>query len=208
MSKQRGVGFRVLLGLLVLQLVNVLASGGILVGYRFPHPDRIILVVADLIPVVAFVVMIAMVFARVRRGRNIAINRIALAYLVLATLQSTLNVFFLVSSGRPDGESLLWGLGVLGGAYLQVVAVFAGWYWLLDHTVPGGAFVFPETESKQGFVPNLIDYLFISFNTNSTFGPTAETILDRKVKLLMMLQTALSLAILLVFVARIVGFAT
>ena len=189
----------------MLQAVNVLASWGILFGYRFGSVDHTLLLIADIVPAAVFVAFVLVGVVWARAGRNFAINRFALSYLCVATVQSILNVFCLVSSGEPHGESLLWGLGVLGGAYLQVVAVFAGWYWLLDHTTPGGAFVFPEAEHRLDFRPGLIDYVFISFNTNSTFGPTSETILSRRVKVLMMLQTALSLAILLVFVARLIG---
>jgi hypothetical protein len=110
-----------------------------------------------------------------------------------------------VSSGEPKQDSLLWGLWVLGGAYLLLVAVFTGWYWLYDHVTPGGAFVFPEDSLGRDGVPNLVDYLFISFNTNSTFGPTTEVVRSRQVKVLMMLQTLMSLLILLVFVGRMVN---
>lgn len=53
--------------------------------------------------------------------------------------------------------------------------------------------------------PTFIDYFFISFNTNATFGPTSETVVSRRVKLVMMAQTSLSLLVLLVLVARLVG---
>ena len=149
----------------------------------------------------------ALVAIRVRRGRNFAVNRYALLYLTVATVQVVVNIVLLVSGGKPLHDSLLWGLAVLGGAYLLVVAVFTGWYWLLDKITVGGAFVFPEAEVIPGFRPNIVDYLFISFNTNSTFGPTAELVKSRHVKVLMMLQTALSLAVLLIFVARLTGLA-
>ena len=40
---------------------------------------------------------------------------------------------------------------------------------------------------------------------NATFGPTSETVVSRRVKLVMMAQTSLSLLVLLVLVARLVG---
>ena len=73
--------------------------------------------------------------------------------------------------------------------------------------IEGGAFLFPVREGTTDHQPNVVDYLFIAFNTNSTFGPTSEDVVSRRVKALMMYQTVLSLAILLVFVARIVGLA-
>ena len=52
--------------------------------------------------------------------------------------------------------------------------------------------------------PRWIDYLFLSFNTQTTFGPTVEAIRTRPVKILIMLQTSLSLIVLVVLVARII----
>jgi hypothetical protein len=193
------------MGLLALQVVAVLASWGILAGHRFNHVEVLVLLSSDTVPTVLLLAMALSIAVRVARGRNVAINRYARIYLGTATAQVMLNIALLVSSGRPRHESLVWGLCVLGGAYLLVVAVFSGWYWLYDQTIPGGAFDFPEAEVLPNFRPNLIDYVFISFNTNSTFGPTAELIKSRHVKVLMMLQTSLSLAILLVFVARLTG---
>lgn len=204
-GKPRGAGVDVALGLLALQAVDALVSWGILVGYRFPGAAEGLLIAADVAPTTVFLLLSLLVLARVRRGRNFAVNRYAFIYLIAATIQVILNIILLVSGGTPLHDSLIWGLGVLGGAYLLVVAVFTGWYWLYDKITPGGAFDFPETEAIPNFRPNLIDYVFISFNTNSTFGPTAELIKSRHVKVLMMLQTALSLAILLVFVARLTG---
>jgi len=44
----------------------------------------------------------------------------------------------------------------------------------------------------------------ISFYSNSTFGPTTETIKNRRVQFLMMVQVSLALMVLVVLVARIV----
>ena len=206
-GRQKGAGFHVALGLLALQVIDSLVSWGILVGYRFAGAGEVILLVADLAPTLLFVLISAAVAVRVRRGRNFAVNRYAIVYLSVATVQVIVNIVLLVSGGEPFRDSLIWGLAVLGGAYLLVVAVFTGWYWLFDKMTVGGAFDFPEAEVIPGFRPNIVDYLFISFNTNSTFGPTAELVKSRYVKVLMMLQTALSLAILLVFVARLTGLA-
>ena len=78
-------------------------------------------------------------------------------------------------------------------------------YWVADHLIEGKAFEFPETKGRPHRPPDLIDYLFIAFNTNATFGPTTEAVISRRVKALMMLQTVCSLLVLMVLVARVVG---
>ena len=81
---------------------------------------------------------------------------------------------------------------------------FSLWYQLADAYIKGGAFDFPPHGAHPDDPPRWIDYLFLSFNTQSTFGPTIEGIRTRPVKVLMMLQTSLSLILLVVLVARII----
>jgi hypothetical protein len=101
------------------------------------------------------------------------------------------------------------------------ILVFALWYWRLDaggpyerDRIPGhseGAFLFPQmTMSKKalvetgqpGWSPNFVDYLFLAFNTSTAFSPTDTLVLARWAKLLMMLQSLLSLLILVLLAAR------
>lgn len=156
---------------------------------------------------VAFVIALLAVFVATTTGRHRMRVRIVIAYLVVATIQALAAVAALVVTGHTRNDSYLWGLWDLGAAYLMVVAVFTGWYWTCDRIVPGGAFVFPNREGEAPPEPRLLDYVFIAFNTNATFGPTTESVVSRRVKALMMLQTAMSLALLLVLVARVVSIA-
>ena len=111
-------------------------------------------------------------------------------------------------------------------AYLWVtnILVFALWYWRLDAGGPHqrdqrtghveGAFLFPQmTMSEQAlrqtgqrrWSPNFIDYLFLAFNTSTAFSPTDVPVLARWAKLLMMLQSILSLLIIALLAARAVN---
>jgi hypothetical protein len=134
-------------------------------------------------------------------------TRAVVTYLAVATIQTLAAVAALIVTGHTRDDSYLWGLWDLGSAYLMVVAVFTGWYWVCDNVVPGRAFVFPSRDGEPPPEPRLLDYVFIAFNTNATFGPTSESVVSRRVKGLMMLQTVMSLALLLVLVARVVSIA-
>jgi hypothetical protein len=151
--------------------------------------------------VTAFVVIVAAVI----RTRPSWMNRILIAYLALATLNLVLNVATLVATAqfRPVEELRL--LADLALVYANTVLVFAVWYRLLDAELDGGAFEFPEDPKRPGRPQGWIDYVFLSFNTNATFGPTAEVVHARTAKVLMMVQTSLSLLVLVVLLARIVG---
>jgi uncharacterized membrane protein len=58
---------------------------------------------------------------------------------------------------------------------------------------------------QQGWSPNFIDYLFLAFNTSTAFSPTDAPVLARWAKILMMLQSLLSLLIIALLAARAVN---
>ena len=77
-----------------------------------------------------------------------------------------------------------------------------------------GAFLFPQmtmsSEAKtdageHGWSPNFVDYLFLAFNTSTAFSPTDAPVLARWAKLLMMLQSLVSLTVLVLLAARAVN---
>ena len=97
-----------------------------------------------------------------------------------------------------------WLILDLGLLFASNMLAFSLWYQLADAYLKGGAFDFPPNGAHPEDPPRWIDYLFLSFNTQSTFGPTLEGIRTRPVKVMMMLQTALSVILLVVLVARII----
>jgi uncharacterized membrane protein len=104
------------------------------------------------------------------------------------------------------------------------ILVFALWYWRLDAGGPharetreghaSGAFLFPQMtmlpESKalagqETWSPDFLDYLFLAFNTSTAFSPTDTPVLARWGKVLMMLQSIISLTVLVLLAARAVN---
>lgn len=191
--------------LLIIQFLDIATAWQIHSGAVFTEPMASVLLWFDLISTFVFIGLAIALTVALIIGRERIVDRIAVVYLTMALIQVSLNVLMLVGSAHVRNDSVLWGLWDLGAGYFEIVAVFTGWYFFVDHALPDGAFAFPERNVRPEFRPRIIDYAFIAFNTNATFGPTAETILSRFVKVLMMVQTLLSLALLLVFVARIVS---
>ena len=104
------------------------------------------------------------------------------------------------------------------------ILVFALWYWRLDaggphgrdgrFGHPDGAFLFqqmampPDVKieaGQHGWSPNFVDYLFLAFNTSTAFSPTDVPVLARWAKLMMMLQSLISLTVLALLAARAVN---
>jgi uncharacterized membrane protein len=58
---------------------------------------------------------------------------------------------------------------------------------------------------ERGWRPQFLDYLYVSFTNASAFSPTDTMPLSRWAKMLMLLQSAISLALAVMVVARAVN---
>ena len=58
---------------------------------------------------------------------------------------------------------------------------------------------------EQDWSPNFIDYLFLAFNTSTAFSPADAMVLSRWAKILMMIQTMISLLVITLLAARAVS---
>ena len=103
------------------------------------------------------------------------------------------------------------------------VVVFGLWYWRLDAGGPhvretsevvAHGLVFPQMlmdEDQRSRLcqphwrPMFFDYLFVAFNTSTAFSPTDTAIIAPWAKALTMLQTLISLSLLVVVAARAVN---
>ncbi len=191
-----------MVGIFVIALV-----AGIQIDYAtsFHHDVEVVLRSLQIAGVVVIVgTAIAAVFYGARRDHR-GLVRAFIVYLSVATLQIIGNIAGLLDRAHVRQSNYLWGVWDVGACYLMIVAVFTGWYWVADQLTPGGAFDFPQQEGRPPERPRIVDYMFIAFNVSSTFGPTSEAVMSRKVKVLMMFQTSCSLVVLLVLVARVVG---
>ena len=152
-----------------------------------------------------FVVVTVGLVIALLRGHRRPLFRWGLVYLCFSVLQVIANVMAMIfTAGHHQGAGLtsLWDVAAV---YMESVLVFMFIYVFLDVSTPGGAFVWPSREGEPPPVPHLIDYLFISLNVNSTYGPTSEALVSRPAKLVMALQVLLAILILTVLIARAVS---
>lgn len=66
----------------------------------------------------------------------------------------------------------------------------------------------PEAKKAAGetaWSPNFFDYLFLAFNTSTAFSPTDLPVLARWAKILMMVQSVITLTVLALLAARAVN---
>jgi len=159
----------------------------------------------DVVSTLVFIIVTIGLTLSLYRNHKRELFNWALAYLVFSIIQVITNVLAMVASAGNHHESGLASLWDVAAVYLESVLVFMFVYVFMDVTTPGGAFVWPSRDGEPAPEPHLIDYLFISLNVNSTYGPTSETVMSRPAKLVMALQVLLAIVMLTVLIARTVG---
>lgn len=168
----------------------------------------------------AFVLVLAAVAYRAGVTDNRTLNQ-RVGYAIVALLTGALVsgairlILAVIDKSQPplvllQSALILWPSNVI---------TFALWYWRLDGGGPlarahrpgrhDGAFLFPQMmdaeRQDERWRPHFIDYLFLSFNTSTAFSPTDTPILSRWAKVLTMVQAIVSLATVLVLVARAIN---
>jgi hypothetical protein len=124
-------------------------------------------------------------------------------------------VHLLVNQPSPNAQPLL-----RAAVHMWVVNVllFALWFWQLDGGGPVDRptcaqterdFLFPQqTEpalAESDWQPQFLDYLYVSFTNATAFSPTDAMPLSRWAKMLMLVQSAISLTLAVMVVARAVN---
>jgi hypothetical protein len=159
----------------------------------------------DTISTLAFIIVTIGLTISLFRGHKQGLFRWALAYLLFSIIQVITNVLSMVASAGFVHVGGLAGLWDVAAVYMESVLVFMFVYIFLDVSTPGGAFVWPSRTGEDPPEPHIVDYLYISLNVNSTYGPTSEAVMSRRAKMVMSLQVLLAIVMLTVLISRTVS---
>ena len=186
-------------------------------------PSKLTLGPSWLLPSVEGLLLVGLAMASphpgVRRSpvrRHVAMGLIGLVSAVNA-VSLVLLVHFLLHHGTKSeqGRPL-----ILAGVVLWVtnVLLFGLWYWWLDRGGPVERTLNPDAKADflfiqmtdprllpAGWLPGLIDYLYVSFTNATAFSPTDTMPLTQRAKVLMSSQALVSLVTIGLVVARAVG---
>jgi hypothetical protein len=200
-------------------ILALLAIGGL----RLSLPESLSAGPDWLILVVVGVLLIPTTWAR-QRGKD-RLNKL-LGYLLssIVTVDMIWSLGLLVAAlpaHRQLPKDLLRSAAAL---WITNILVFASWYWRLDAGGPrerelrgvhtDGAFLFPQMTldqqakremGEQCWSPGFVDYLFLAFNTSTAFSPTDCPVLSAWAKILMMVQSLISLTTVALLAARAVN---
>lgn len=176
---------------------------------------------------VAFVVPLLLPHVLSREaGRNRLARKIGTATMAALTLfllgaLATLVYRLLYEPSSHQEATLILRAAV--PLWMANVLVFALWYWRLDAGGPhirdsghhfGHGFVFPQMTMDEAQLhhycqpnwrPKFLDYLFLAFNTSTALSPTDTAVIGGWAKGLTMLQSLVSILLLVVVAARAVN---
>jgi hypothetical protein len=200
-------------------LIAVLAVGGIYAAL----PSQLIVGPRGIFPAIVIALQLAIIIAH-RTGRHRLNENLGYAMSGLLTLGLVVSLALLIEALPKRKESPAELLQSAGSLWITNILVFALWYWRLDAGGPhqrdkraghpDGAILFPQMlmseealaeAGQQNWSPNFVDYLFLAFNTSTAFSPTDTPVLERWAKILMMLQSLLSLMIIALLAGRAVN---
>lgn len=199
--------------------VAILAVGGLYSAL----PDALSMGPRWLFPVVVAALLVPTIISH-HTGRHRLSAIFGYAVDCILTIGLAISVALLISALPAHKEEPLALLLSAASLWITNILVFALWYWRLDAGGPyqrdkrarhtQGAFLFPQMTlseealaqlDQQNWSPNFVDYLFLAFNTSTAFSPTDVPVLARWGKILMMLQSLLSLLIIALLAARAVN---
>jgi len=200
-------------------LVAVTAVGGLYLAL----PSYLTLGPRWVFPAVVIALLVPTVITH-RAGKHHVDRILGFTVTALVTIAMIVSVVLLIAALPSHRESPTELLISAAALWTTNVLVFALWYWRLDAGGPhgrdsrlghpDGAFLFPQmtmppdekiAAGQHTWSPNFVDYLFIAFNTSTAFSPTDVPVLARWGKLLMMLQSIISLTVLVLLAARAVN---
>lgn len=184
-------------------------------------PERLTPGPSWVLPIGIAILLSAAVFSR-RIGRAQLNFQIGVMLLTIITVAMVWSLGMLIAAllGKREAPQELLRSAV--ALWIANILVFASWYWRLDAGGPhlrdlrdshsDGAFLFPQMTLPPGsklaerkWKPGFVDYLFLAFNTSTAFSPTDVPVLSRWAKLLMMVQSSVSLSTIAILAARAIN---
>jgi uncharacterized membrane protein len=191
------------------------------IGIELLLPDRLTVGPFWLLPALEGVLLLVLFLASPRELEYEHPRRRRGALMLIAIV-SAANIYslaalahYLLHHNVSHGRELL-GSGVL--IWLTNFLIFSLWYWELDRGGPGRRasgrdeapdFLFPQMNDDsvqpKNWRPNFVDYLYVSLTNATAFSPTDTMPLSRMAKVVMGIQSLVSLVTLGLIISRAVN---
>jgi uncharacterized membrane protein len=174
------------------------------------------------IPALEIALLVVLLIANPKRidtfSRSVRMGSLTLlGVLMLTNGWSALKLIRALLTGAGGKGTILLGTGA--AIWATNTIAFGIWYWEFDRGGPGRRsqgtktvpdFLFPQMDlppdlAPPHWAPTFVDYLYLSFTNATAFSPTDVLPLTRWAKFTMMMQSALSLVVVGLVVARAVN---
>ena len=192
-------------------------------GLAVALPERYLLVANWLVySDVALLVAVLLIALVAPRGSFLgrATRFLALAATAFAFVLNALALVRIVDTlvTQPQAIQPIRLLHTSVAIWLANILIFTLLYWLIDGGGPEARaegrsahydFDFPARSDPSklgaGWQPSIVDYLFVAFTTNTAFGPTEALPLSTIAKVLVLVQSSISLVTVVGVAARAIG---
>lgn len=193
------------------------------IGMQVALPGRLVLLhPVWVLPAVQGVLLVALVLANPHRINKASpvVRALGLIVAALLSLANGWSVALLAydivhgTQGKTAGPLLITGVSI----WLTNVVAFALWYWEFDRGGPVaralGTHPYPDFQFPQMTAPDMApphwepafaDYLYVAFTNASAFSPTDTMPMSRWAKMLMTVQSIVSIVTVVLVVARAVN---
>jgi len=190
-------------------------------------PDRVRLVPAWVPFLLSTIIFAAMAFVALTgyiiggSERSLRIERLVLLLFYLIVSAGTIASLAYLTYEMINHSTELGGLELLTSSiavWVDNVLMFSLLYWQVDRGGPEGRlkqatrrrdWAFPQDDIAEAqfahWYPTFVDYLFLAYTTATAFSPTDALPLTARAKLLMMVESSISLATILVVVSRAIN---
>ena len=186
-------------------------------------PDRVRLVPAWVPFLLSTIIFAAMAFVALTGGseRSLRIERLVLLLFYLIVSAGTIASLAYLTYEMINHSTELGGMGLVTSSiavWVDNVLMFSLLYWQVDRGGPEGRlkqatrrrdWAFPQDDIAEAqfahWYPTFVDYLFLAYTTATAFSPTDALPLTARAKLLMMVESSISLATILVVVSRAIN---
>lgn len=200
--------------------IAVIAIGGLYAAL----PSSLVIIRPQWLVLAIILALLIPIIISHRAGHHVLNEVLGYALNGVVTLAMILSLVRLLSAVTDHTIAPSELLRSTAALWLSNILVFASWYWHLDgggpnqrSRTPGhtdGAFLFPQmtmdpaakrAAGEHDWEPTFVDYLFLAFNTSTAFSPTDVPVLSRWAKILMMLQSLISLLVIALLAGRAVN---
>jgi hypothetical protein len=194
------------------------------IALQLPVPGKLVLLRPTwVLPVLEGLLLLGLIIANPRRidRQSVILRYTSLTLIAVISLANVWSagrlITDIVTSANVTGSAST--LLIDGGSiWLTNVIVFGLWYWEFDRGGPVARalavkpypdFQFVQMVSPQlappGWEPMFADYFYLSFTNASAFSPTDVMPMSRWAKMLMLVQSAVSLVTVALVIARAVN---